>query len=131
MSYNPLYVEPKELISESLQDAFDSTQETKLEDQLILASLVINNDELFTGKLLGVEFGDNPKLDIKALTQKSFEFIGSNLLTKKKIYSLILTLGEAMIQVPGPFNIVNLKIIEIDYENKTCVLAIDLFKDQP
>lgn len=130
MNYNPLDVKPKELISESLEGVLDPLEE-QLENFIILGSLVFSKEEIFTGSLLAVEFGDNPKIDIKAMVKKSFEFIGSNLLTKRKVHSLVLSMGEEIIQIPGPFSISNLKIVETDYENKTCVLAIDLFKEQP
>ena len=131
MSYNQFNVEPKELISDSLQDVFESPEDSKVEDLFILASLVISQDELFTGNLLAIEMGDNPKLDIKTLIQKCFKFIGSTMLTKKQVHSLVLSCGEDIIQVHGPFKISSLKIVEMDYEHQTCVLAIDLSKCQP
>jgi hypothetical protein len=133
MSYNPLNVEPKELISESLQDAFsnEETQTNELENIFIVASLTFEDGSMLTGNMLGIEFGDNPKLDVKVLTQNCFTFIGEVIRSKKRIKSIYLIHGEEVIEVPGPFNVNCLKIIEMDYQNRACVLAVDLFKDHP
>ena len=81
--------------------------------------------------MLGIEFGDNPKLDVKVLTQNCFTFISEVIRSKKRIKSIYLIHGEEVIEVPGPFNVNCLKIIEMDYQNRACVLAVDLFKDRP
>jgi hypothetical protein len=131
MSYNPLDVEPKELISESLQDVFSNeTQVNKLENIFIVVSLVFEDGSMLTGNMLGIEFGDNPKLDIKALTQNCFTFIGEVIKFKKRIKSIYLIHGEEVIEVPGLFSVNCLKIIEMDYQNRACVLAVDLFNDR-
>lgn len=133
MNYNPLDDEPKELMSDSLQDSFPSEEQQleELKNIFIVASLAFEDGEDITGNMLGIEFGDNPKLDVKVLTESTFKFIGTTLLTKKNVSSILLIHANEMIKIPGPFRIGSLKIVEMDYENRACVLAIDLFKDCP
>lgn len=131
MNFNQFDTPPKELISDSLHDAFEPENKVNLNDQLIMVALVVNKDYFFSGSLLGIEISDNPKLDIKTLIKKGFEFIKDVALVKKQIHSLFVTLGDDSSIVSGPFNISSVKIIETDYENRTCVLAIDLLKVQP
>lgn len=131
MNYDPFDSEPKELMSESLQDAFPSAKQdiNDLENIFILASLSFEDGSMLTGNILGIEFGQNPKIDIKILTQKVFKFIGNILSSQKRIKSVYLTHADEIVELSGPFKINNLKIVEMDYENRACVLAIDLFKD--
>lgn len=123
---------PKELISDSLHDAFEPEQQrVNLIDQLMMVSLVVNKDYFISGSLLGLDMSENPRIDVKALITKSFDFIKNIVLNQERIHSLVLTLGDDFTQVTGPFKISSIKILETDYENRTCVLAIDLLKVQP
>jgi len=130
MSYNPIDVDPKELVSDSLHDVFAEDLKA-LDDYFILASLVIDEENILTGTIVGVEFGENPKLDFKVSTRSCFEFIGKKLLRQCKVKDLFLNFANDSVRVSGPFLITSFKIIEMDYENKACVLAVDLFKDRP
>ena len=133
MSYNPFQAEPKELMSDSLRETFiaEENQLTELENTFILASLVFEDGTSLIGNILGIEFGDNPKLDVKILTQNCFKFINNVLFARNLIKSIYLTCAEEVIEIPGPFKLNCLKIVEMDYQNRACVLAIDLFKDCP
>lgn len=133
MSYNPFQAEPKELMSDSLRETFiaEENQLTELENTFILASLVFEDGTSLIGNILGIEFGDNPKLDVKILTQNCFKFINNMLFARNLVKSIYLTCAEEVIEIPGPFKLNCLKIVEMDYQNRACVLAIDLFKDCP
>ena len=133
MSYNPFQAEPKELMSDSLRETFiaEENQLTELENTFILASLVFEDGTSLIGNILGIEFGDNPKLDVKILTQNCFKFINNVLFARNLVKSIYLTCAEEVIEIPGPFKLNCLKIVEMDYQNRACVLAIDLFKDCP
>jgi len=132
MNFN-LFDEPKEMMSESLQDSLQKPQTNtqELESIFLGVSLVLESGEMLMGNLVGVELGDNPKIDMKVLTKNCFEFIGKNILTKQKVLHLMLGHDGELIRVSGPFNITIFKIVEMDYQNRACVLAIDLFKDCP
>lgn len=133
MSYNPFQAEPKELMSDSLRETFiaEENQLAELENTFILASLIFEDGTSLMGNILGIEFGDNPKLDVKILTQNCFKFINNMLFARNLIKSIYLTCAEEVIEIPGPFKLNCLKIVEMDYQNRACVLAIDLFKDRP
>ena len=133
MSYNPFQAEPKELMSDSLRETFiaEENQLTELENTFILASLVFEDGTSLIGNILGIEFGDNPKLDVKILTQNCFKFINNMLFARNLVKLIYLTCAEEVIEIPGPFKLNCLKIVEMDYQNRACVLAIDLFKDCP
>lgn len=134
MNYNPFDEEPKELMSDSLQDILQTNEQQieEIKSIFILACLNLGEgvDELI-GNLLGIEFGMNPRLDIKVSTDKTFKFIANQLSSPKDVKSVLLIHANEAIQIPGPFKINNLKIVEMDYENRACVLAVDLFKDCP
>jgi len=129
MTYSQFDTPPKELVSDSLQDAFEIKKNTN--DHFMMASLVVNKDYFFSGVLLGIDVTNDPRLDIKTTTNKGFNFIKNISLTKNPIHSLVITLGDELAVFPGPFVANTVKILETDYENRTCVLAIDLFKIQP
>ena len=133
MSYNPFQAEPKELMSDSLRETFiaEENQLAELENTFILASLIFEDGTSLMGNILGIEFGDNPKLDVKILTQNCFKFINNMLFARNLIKSIYLTCAEEVIEIPRPFKLNCLKIVEMDYQNRACVLAIDLFKDRP
>jgi len=132
MNYNPFNDEPKELMSESLQESFSSdSQAQDIENIFIVVSLVLEDNSLLTGNLIGVEFGENPKIDMKVLTKKTFLFINEILKKQLNIKSIVMIHGDEVIEMPGIFKIGNLKIVEMDYQNRACVLAVDLFKIHP
>ena len=130
MSFNHLNTEPKLLVSDALKDVLTSEQLEQVDDMFISVAVVVEpRDASLTGNLVGVEFGEKLKVDVKATLQDAFQFIGkvtSNKEHNKKCNALILVLGEDSINIPGPYSIFSTKIVEIDSTNKLCVLAIDL-----
>jgi len=132
MNYTLPDSEPKELMSESLQESFPSDVEQQdIEDIFIVISLILEDNSMLSGNLLGIEFGENPKIDMKVLTKNGFLFINKLLKKQPNIKSVIMIHGKDAIEISGLFKIGNLKIVEMDYQNRACVLAIDLFKDCP
>lgn len=129
MNFDEINTEPKLMVSESLQDSFTADEVSQYHDMFITTALQID-EELITGNLVGVEFGVNPKLDIKIPLATAFEFIGNTLLTTNlTVRAIVMMLGEKTLSIPGPYRIFNAKIIEIEPENRLCVFAIDLIKD--
>jgi hypothetical protein len=131
MFSNFLNQEPKLLVSDSLKESFLEESEQKSFDSFITAAFVtIPKSNSLIGSLVGVEFAENPKFDIKASLYDAFSFI-TNVLTSsnnQKVQMVILSLGEKDTNLMGPFQISNAKIVEINPINKTCVLAIDLIR---
>ena len=119
------------MVSDSLQGVLSNEDIEKFGQRYISTAIVVDPIDLsLTGNLVGIEFGVNPKLDIKVLISEVFKFIGGILVDdKRRIASnILLNLGDDSIVISGPFKILNAKIIEIDSINQLCVLAIDLFK---
>ena len=83
------------------------------------------------GNLVGIEFGSNPKIDMRVSLKDAFNFVGNILVNEynKRSRSIILAHSGEVINIPGPYRIANAKIIEVDPVNKLCILAIDLIKD--
>ncbi len=123
------------MVSDALKDALseDQLDQDQVEEMFISVALVTEpKNSSLTGNLIGIEFGKNPKIDLKTSLKEAFDFIGrvaSGDICNKKVNSLILLLGEKSILVSGPFAMTGIKIIEIDSTNKLCVLAVDLTKD--
>lgn len=138
MSFNPRDSEPKLLVSDSLKDLLHEEHIEEVQQMFISVGLVFDPRELsITGNLVGIEFSDHEfsdqiKVDIKLTIKEAFDFIGnvvSNVHHNKKSSALLLLLGEDAVNVPGPFKVSSVKIIELDSTNKLCVLGIDLTKD--
>jgi len=130
--FDKLDVDPKLLISDSLKESFLEDKIDEINDTFITV-VIVTDPETFSimGNLVGVDFGNNIKLDIKISLKEAFSFIGNALLDKqnKKLKSLILAYNTETINIQGPYKITSTKIIEIDVINKLCILAIDLIKD--
>ena len=119
------------MVSDSLQGVLSNEDIEKFGQRYISAAIVVDPIDLsLTGNLVGIEFGVNPKLDIKVLISEVFKFIGGILVDDKRrvASNILLNLGDDSVVISGPFKILNAKIIEIDSINQLCVLAIDLFK---
>ena len=133
MKFNPYDFEPKPLVSDSIKDLLPEDQLQEVDHMFISIGLVMEpRDTSLTGNLVAIEFGEVMKIDIKLTLKEAFSFIGnviSNSRHNKKSSNLLLLLGEDDINIPGPFKISGVKIVEIDSANKLCVLGIDLNKD--
>ena len=135
MSFNLPNSEPKLLVSDDLKDLLPEDQLEQINDMFISVALVLQPREVsLTGNLVGVEFDEKIKIDIKVTIRDAFSFIG-NVITDKKhskvCQSLILMMGEDVTTIHGPYKISSTKIVEIDSSNKLCILAIDLINCAP
>jgi len=135
MNFNQLNAEPKLLVSDALKDVLPEDELAQVNEMFISIAVVTEpRDSSLTGNLAGIEFGENPKIDLKTSLKEAFTFITnvvSNEDHNKKVNSLILLLGEESVSIPGPFIMTGIKIVDIDSSSKLCVLAIDLLKDTP
>lgn len=112
------------LPDELLEEAFKST---------ISAVLIVDPKEAsIMGTLVGIEFSENPKVDIKISLENVFDFITNVLsnVSEAKSSGIILSLGDRIASFQGVYDIRSAKIVEIDIVNKSCVLAIDLIKSK-
>ena len=125
----------KFVIPSTLKDVLPEDELAQVNEMFISIAVVTEpRDSSLTGNLAGIEFGENPKIDLKTSLKEAFTFITnvvSNEDHNKKVNSLILLLGEESVSIPGPFIMTGIKIVDIDSSSKLCVLAIDLLKDTP
>jgi len=132
MNFNQFNTSPKLLVSDSLKDSLHEDRPDQVDETFISIAIVTEpRESSLTGNLVGIEFGESPKIDLKTSLREAFTFI-SNVTTNKnhskKVNSLILLFGEESTSIPGPFTMVGIKIVDIDISNGLCVLVIDLFK---
>ena len=124
---------PKLMISDDLKGVVDDEQLKNASGMFISIALISEDGEInLTGNLVGVEFSEKPKFDIKITLNDAFEFISNVIINQqhnKKYQSFVMMLGEKLCNIPGPFILHSTKIIEIDPTNKLCILAIDLLRD--
>lgn len=123
--------QPRLLYSDSLEGNLpDEIFDEIFESGISVVIVTENKEDFIIGTLVGVEFSENLKIDIKISIEHVFNFVTSILsdVTKRKVKNVILSLGEEIANFSGPYNIKSAKIIEIDVPNKSCVLAVDLFK---
>lgn len=124
---------PKEMISEGLQGVLPEDDVlTAYQESFISAVLVTSNpDESLMGSLVGVELSSATKLDMKVQTSDAFEFLSKVVVGgTSTIAMVILNYGDEITKMLGPFTVPSIKIVELDATNKTCVLAVDLIKEQ-
>lgn len=133
MKFNPYDIEPKLLVSDSIKDEISEEHLQQAVEMFISVGLVIEPKEnSLTGNLVGIEFSEPMKLDMKVSLKDAFSFISkvvSNNKHTKKVHALLMLLGEESTSIPGPFKITSVKILEIESASKLCILAIDLTKD--
>jgi hypothetical protein len=131
MNFNPSGLEPKQLVSDSLQNVLSEEELVQIEDMFITVVVVIEPRECsLMGNLVGVDFGQTLKIDLKVSLKDAYKFIGNVLVNEKtrRSTSIILTHCGDITNISGPFNVASSKIIEIDPTNKMCIVAIDLIK---
>jgi len=133
MKFNPYNIEPKLLVSDSLKDALPEEQLQEAGEMFITVGIALEPREIsLTGSLVGIEFTNPMKVDMKVSLREAFAFISnvvSNKQHNKTSEGILLLLGEDVTSIPGPFAISSVKIVEIDPANKLCVLAVDLTLD--
>lgn len=131
MNFNSEDQKSRLLYSDSLQGNLPDEFLDEVFESSISAAIVTEKQENSAmGILVGVEFAENPKVDIKISIENAFSFM-SNVLSEEKnrtAKQIIFALGERAVNFSGPYTIRSTKIVEIDIANKSCVLAVDLIK---
>ena len=130
MSKNLTFNEPREMVSEDLQEIMpDDAMNIYQVSFITVAMTLVNDDFILAGSLVGVEFTDlTTKIDVKTPTRDAFRFIERLITTgDRSLSKAILSHDESVV----PFEhheITSFKIVEIDAGSKTCVIALDLIK---
>ena len=124
---------PKEMISDDLQGILPEDEVLTAYQETFISTVLVtpNPDESLMGSLVGVELSAATKIDLKSQTSDAFDFLSNvavgNIPT---ISMIILNYGDKITKIAGPFAATSVKIVELDATNKTCVLAVDLIKEQ-
>jgi len=123
----------KLLMSDSLKGTVPEFEDAEVGEQsknfiIAILEIVINKSktEPLMGSLVGIELGDNVKIDFKMLLSDAFSTIGLFNQGKIDINSIQLHLLNDVMYIDGPFKITSMKLIDIDQTLQLCVLAIDL-----
>lgn len=128
------FSQPKELISSDLEGILpedESDQESNL-SFIAIVFVAVDKEDSIMGSLIGIDFSQvSLRVDVKASIENSFLFMSKMLTNQmdRNLDSVILNFEDSVTNVPGPFNISSVKIIELDHVSKTCILAVDLIKD--
>lgn len=124
---------PKEMISDDLQGILPEDEVLTAYQETFISTVLVtpNPDESLMGSLVGVELSAATKIDLKSQTSDAFDFL-SNIAVGNipTISMVILNYGDKITKIAGPFAATSVKIVELDATNKTCVLAVDLIKEQ-
>lgn len=120
--------EPKMLLSDSLQGMLPEDDLAQLDEMFISVAVVVDaTSPMLMGNLVGIEFGDVVKIDMRIPIRMAFEFVAEYMKDcKKPAKFAAVMLAEDTVKVPGPFSISSFKIVDVDSSNKLCVVAIDL-----
>ena len=124
------HTEPKLLISDSLQGVLPEEDLAQLDEMFVTVAVVVDaTSPMLMGNLVGIEFGEVLKIDMKIPIRMAFEFVAMLMNEPKKPAKFAaLMLAEDTVKVPGPFGVTNVKIVDVDSSNKLCVVAVDLVK---
>lgn len=123
---------PREMISDSLKGVLDDKEMVKAYEETFITVLLANSEKskCMIGSLVGIELIDlGIKIDCKVSLEDAFNFITNFALDEvsKELRAIILSLGDRITKLTGPYVIHGLKIVEIDSTSRLCVLAVDLF----
>lgn len=127
--------EPKELMSEDLQNILQEEEDIAKAYQESFISVVVLSQEksdALIGSLVGVQLEENIKIDMKVSIEDAYAFVSKILSNKtsKIMPGIILAYSDNSTHIEGPFHAGSIKIVELDANSKVCVLAIDLIKQQ-
>lgn len=127
--------EPRELMSEDLQNVLQEEEDIAKAYQESFISIVVLSQEktdALIGSLVGVQLEENIKLDMKVSIEDAYVFVSKILTNRisKIIPGIILAYGDNSTHIEGSFHAASVKIVELDANSKVCVLAIDLIKQQ-
>jgi hypothetical protein len=102
----------------------------QLDEMFVTVAVVVDaTSPMLMGNLVGIEFGEVLKIDMKIPIRMAFEFVAMLMNEPKKPAKFAaLMLAEDTVKVPGPFGVTNVKIVDVDSSNKLCVVAVDLVK---
>lgn len=123
---------PREMISDSLKDVLNEEEMAKAYEETFITVLLAHNEKskCMIGSLVGIELLElGIKIDCKVSLDDAFNFVTNFTLDdrSKELRAIILSLGDRITNLTGPYVIHGLKIIEIDSTSRLCVLAVDLF----
>lgn len=123
------------LMSDDLRDILpEETQLDLINDGFIIVVLATNpRDFSLVGNLVGIEVKKDKvvKIDLRVSLEDSYNFIVNYFSEKisRNLGGIVMSLGEkAYSHQPVSYKINTVKIVDLDSENKMCVLAVDLFK---
>ena len=128
--------EPKEMMSESLQDVMPTEEMVKTFQETFISVLLVLEDreKCLVGNLVGIELLESNsrgiKMDVRAGLSDVYKFV-TNLVVDdscRKLETIILSLADDHTKMPGPYLISGAKIIDIDSSSRLCVLAVDVEK---
>lgn len=128
--------EPKEMMSESLQDVMPTEEMVKAFHETFISVLLVldDRDKCLVGNLVGIELLESNsrgiKMDVRAGLTDVYRFV-TNLAVDdscRKLETIILSLADEHTKMPGPYLISGAKIIDIDSSSRLCVLAVDVEK---
>lgn len=116
------------LLSDSLQGILPEDDLAQLDEMFISVAVVIDSSSpMLIGNLVGIEFGEVLKIDMRIPIRMAFDFVASRIKDREKpINFAAVMLVDETVKVPGPFTVPSFKIIDVDSSNKLCVVAIDL-----
>lgn len=120
------------IVSDSLEGLLpDLEQESfsAVEESFVVAALDFDFD-LIAGSLSGISVENNlsTKIDIQVSLNEAYNVIKNFSTTRLSCRVLYLRFGNDEFCLEGPFEVVSLKIMEFDRQNKMCVIGVDLIK---
>ena len=85
---------------------------------------------VITGNLVGISFEEGIiKIDALATTNDVYECVKNHSEKPLTCRGFQLSLGTNDLLYAGPYHVVSVKLVDIDYKNKMCTLGVDLVKD--
>lgn len=131
-----IVTEPKEMMSESLQDVMPTEEMVKTFQETFISVLLVLDDreKCLVGNLVGIELfessGRGIKMDVRAGLADVYRFVANLIVDDRcrKLEMIILSLADDHTKMPGPYVINGAKIIDIDASSRLCILAVDVEK---
>lgn len=124
--------EERLLMSEDLRGQIPEIEDSinQFEDAFIVVVLEVNNDEPLAGSLNGISVEQQTiKVDIKTNLREAYLTLNKHINKTLVCSSCHLHFSSIESVLKGPFTVSSVKLIDIDRNNKTCILGIDLFRN--
>lgn len=121
------------IMSDSLRGRIQDLEQEDLQnsdDNSFVAALEFEFD-LILGNLSGISIENNCqclKVDICTSLNEAYQVIKEVSNSKLSCRVFYLRLGSDELCIEGPFEVSSAKMLEIDRQNKLCVLGVDLIK---